>query len=182
MLPPPPSLRMNLYFQHWDKNGYFCQVSEKLDYTHRNREFDEEQQKRHFESWETFWGRPGYGAPRGVVQKGNLMKMLHYPEKVTSIINISYFVSKNYFRRQEVLNWSPWNASLLNNLKRVVLIRLVDEFQNLFKYSNILIKFTTFMKTSPLLHQKNDIFKVWAEYSHFSSASKLSSAVTSCIV
>ena len=58
------------------------QVADKQDHVRHSREFDEEQQKQHFQSWETFWGRPGYGAPREVVQKGNLMKMLHYPEKV----------------------------------------------------------------------------------------------------
>ena len=40
---------------------------------------EEQQQKQHFESWETFWGRPGNGAPRDSSQKENLMKMLHYP-------------------------------------------------------------------------------------------------------
>ena len=58
------------------------QVADKQDYNRHSREYDEEQQKQHFQSWETFWGRPGYGAPREVVQKGNLMKMLHYPDKV----------------------------------------------------------------------------------------------------
>jgi len=77
---------------HDDKRRYWdtlnSQVSEKLDYSHRHKEFDEEQQKRHFESWETFWGRPGYGAPREVVQKGNLMKMLHYPEKAPGSVEL----------------------------------------------------------------------------------------------
>ena len=58
------------------------QVCEKSDYNQRSRQFEEEQQKRHFESWETFWGRPGYGAPKPNTTKGNLMKMLHYPDKV----------------------------------------------------------------------------------------------------
>ncbi|CAB4067773.1 unnamed protein product [Lepeophtheirus salmonis] len=51
---------------------------------------DEEQQKRHFESWETFWGRPGYGAPkdgRGP-QKENLMKLLHYSTTERSPNNV----------------------------------------------------------------------------------------------
>ena len=59
------------------------QVCEKTDYNQRTRQFEEEQQKRHFESWETFWGRPGYGAPKNNTTKGNLMKMLHYPDKVS---------------------------------------------------------------------------------------------------
>ena len=61
---------------------YFRQICEKSDHNQRSRQFEEEQQKRHFESWETFWGRPGYGAPKPNTTKGNLMKMLHFPEKV----------------------------------------------------------------------------------------------------
>ena len=66
------------------------QVTERNDISSRSREFDEAQQKRHFESWETFWGRPGNGASREVVQKGNLMKMLHYPEKVLLKVLLCY--------------------------------------------------------------------------------------------
>ena len=43
------------------------EVADKQDYNRHNREYDEEQQKQHFQSWETFWGRPGYGAPREVL-------------------------------------------------------------------------------------------------------------------
>ena len=39
------------------------QVSEKLDTSAKIREQDEVDQRRHYESWDTFWGRPGYGAP-----------------------------------------------------------------------------------------------------------------------
>jgi hypothetical protein len=39
-------------------------VSEKQENILQLREMDEEQQKRHYQSWETYWGRPGYGAPR----------------------------------------------------------------------------------------------------------------------
>jgi hypothetical protein len=46
-----------------------------------SRKNDAQEQKKHFENWETFWGRPGYGAPReGRIQKENLMKLLHFPE------------------------------------------------------------------------------------------------------
>ena len=48
---------------------------------------DNVQQKQHFESWESFWGRPGNGAPRDSVQKENLMKMLHYAD--TEVKNVS---------------------------------------------------------------------------------------------
>lgn len=41
-------------------------------------------QAEHFQVWDRFWGRPGYGAPRQSGQnKENLMKMLHYPKQVT---------------------------------------------------------------------------------------------------
>jgi len=64
--------------QYWEQlNG---QVSEKENIGARGKQIDEQQQKQHFESWETFWGRPGNGAPRDSSQKENLMKMLHYPE------------------------------------------------------------------------------------------------------
>ena len=69
------------------------QVADKQDYNRHSREYDEEQQKQHFQSWETFWGRPGYGAPREVVQKGNLMKMLHYPEKVVNVFRACLCIS-----------------------------------------------------------------------------------------
>ena len=46
-------------------------MADKQDYNRHNREYDEEQQKQHFQSWETFWGRPGYGAPREVLRPNN---------------------------------------------------------------------------------------------------------------
>ena len=65
------------------------QVCEKSDYNSRTRQFEEEQQKRHFESWESFWGSPGYGAPKPAgTTKGNLMKMLHYPEKAPNNVEL----------------------------------------------------------------------------------------------
>jgi hypothetical protein len=45
-----------------------------------------EEQKKHFENWETFWGRSGHGAPQTGKgpHKENLMRILHYPtQKVT---------------------------------------------------------------------------------------------------
>ena len=48
-----------------------------------------EEQRRHFQSWESFWGRPGYGAPRELTQKENLMKMLHYPNAQQNKVNSS---------------------------------------------------------------------------------------------
>jgi len=68
-----------------DKRMYYeelaGQVQSKYEYQHAKRKFEEEQQMNHFQHWDTFWGRPGYGAPqRGKgPQKENLMKILHYP-------------------------------------------------------------------------------------------------------
>jgi len=64
--------------QYWDQ--LTGQVDEKKQVGSKGKVIDEQQQKEHFQSWEKFWGRPGYGAPRESAQKENLMKMLHYPE------------------------------------------------------------------------------------------------------
>ena len=68
-----------------EKKTYYntlnTQLVERESHEKAKKVNDQEEQKRHFESWETFWGRPGAGAPReGRVQKENLMKLLHYPE------------------------------------------------------------------------------------------------------
>lgn len=57
------------------------QVQKKESEVSQNAKDDEDQQRMHFQSWETFWGRPGYGAPQDGKgpQKENLMKLLHYP-------------------------------------------------------------------------------------------------------
>lgn len=67
-----------------NKQQYFDQlagqVSEKQEIGAKNINMDEEQQNQHFQNWETFWGKPGNGAPRDTIQKENLMKMLHYSD------------------------------------------------------------------------------------------------------
>ena len=40
------------------------QVVERREGEAREREVNQAQQEKHFQSWDTFWGRPGYGAPR----------------------------------------------------------------------------------------------------------------------
>ncbi|XP_071746149.1 uncharacterized protein [Lepeophtheirus salmonis] len=77
-----------------DRKSYFdslnYQVNAREHANQIEKKNDEEQQKRHFESWETFWGRPGYGAPkdgRGP-QKENLMKLLHYSTTEKSPNNV----------------------------------------------------------------------------------------------
>ena len=69
--------------QYWE--SLTGQVSEKADLGAKGRQVDEEQQRQHFQSWETFWGRPGNGAPRDKSQKENLMKMLHYPDQSNKV-------------------------------------------------------------------------------------------------
>eukprot|EP00090_Calanus_glacialis_P013030 TRINITY_DN21643_c0_g1_i1.p1 TRINITY_DN21643_c0_g1~~TRINITY_DN21643_c0_g1_i1.p1 ORF type:complete len:462 (-),score=133.65 TRINITY_DN21643_c0_g1_i1:237-1583(-) len=75
---PQPWLQAGNQHQYSDQLS--GQISEKQDIGARGRELDEIQQKQHFESWQSFWGKPGCGAPRDTIQKENLMKMLHYPD------------------------------------------------------------------------------------------------------
>lgn len=68
-----------------ERKHYLHILLDQVNKKHQNRmqrqRDDDELQQRHFQSWDTFWGRPGYGAPREGkgTQKENLMKMLHYP-------------------------------------------------------------------------------------------------------
>lgn len=68
-----------------DKKMYYAelagQVHSKRETQFAKRSLEAEQQMHHFQHWDTFWGRPGYGAPREGKgpQKENLMKILHYP-------------------------------------------------------------------------------------------------------
>jgi len=62
--------------QYWET--LTGQVQERADVGARNRETHDQQEHNHFQQSETFWGKPGNGAPRDKVQKENLMKMLHY--------------------------------------------------------------------------------------------------------
>lgn len=55
-------------------------MEERAEQGAAGREEEQQQQAEHFQSWEKFWGRPGYGAPRDTAHKENLMKMLHYPQ------------------------------------------------------------------------------------------------------
>ena len=68
------------------------QVAEKENLGQIGKKIDDQQQRKHFESWESYWGRPGNGAPRNVAHKENLIKMLHFPaatEKVTGAAEYS---------------------------------------------------------------------------------------------
>ena len=55
------------------------QVAEKQNLGELGKKIDDQQQRKHFESWESYWGRPGNGAPRNIAHKENLIKMLHFP-------------------------------------------------------------------------------------------------------
>ena len=59
---------------------------------------DDAAQAEHFQVWDKFWGRPGYGAPRQTGQhKENLMKMLHYPKQVTENYALSSLWPCNFY-------------------------------------------------------------------------------------
>ena len=73
-------------------------MDEKKDMGNKGKVIDEQQQKEHYKNWETFWGRPGYGAPRDSAQKENLMKMLHYPENTTKNVRTKLtYISNDFF-------------------------------------------------------------------------------------
>ena len=58
------------------------QVQSKMAHDIEKRKMDDERMQHHFQSFDTYWGRPGYGAPKqSGVQKENLMKILHYPSQ-----------------------------------------------------------------------------------------------------
>ena len=62
------------------QNQLLGQVVEKIETGQRVRMMEEEQQSQHFQQWDSFWGRPGYGAPRDSILKENLIKNLYFAE------------------------------------------------------------------------------------------------------
>lgn len=62
------------------QNQLLGQVVEKMETGQRVRMMEEEQQSQHFQQWDSFWGRPGYGAPRDSILKENLIKNLYFAE------------------------------------------------------------------------------------------------------
>ena len=72
-----PTTHPNSVYQHQLQG----QVVEKLESGVRDREREALQQNQHFQSWDTFWGRPGYGAPRDSTNRENLMKNLYFAEE-----------------------------------------------------------------------------------------------------
>ena len=65
------------------------QVQSKMVNDIEKRKMDDERMQHHFQSFDTYWGRPGYGAPKETgIPKENLMKILHYPtQKVFNLSN-----------------------------------------------------------------------------------------------
>merc|ERR1719412_2994559 len=67
-----------------EKKSYYGELAQQI---HSKSEqnlikqgYEAEQQRAHFAHWDTYWGRPGNGAPKPQgPQKENLMKILHYP-------------------------------------------------------------------------------------------------------
>ena len=77
-------------------------MAEKTNLGQLGRKMDDQQQRQHFQSWETYWGRPGdivkvilfiyvsilgHGAPRDKSHKENLIKMLHFNDVVEKVIS-----------------------------------------------------------------------------------------------
>ena len=61
------------------------QVAVKANIGQLGRKMDDQQQRQHFQSWESYWGRPGHGAPRDKSHKENLIKMLHFGDAVEKV-------------------------------------------------------------------------------------------------
>lgn len=57
------------------------QIARRERDTRLRKEFDVATSKQHFETWDTFWGRPGYGAPKDVKYKLNLDQLLYRSHK-----------------------------------------------------------------------------------------------------
>ncbi len=76
------------------------QISSRDSQNQQKAKADDEQQRLHFQQWDTFWGRPGYGAPREGrnPHKENLMKLLHYPHaKVNYLTYLIFFLENHNF-------------------------------------------------------------------------------------
>ena len=64
------------------------QVQSKMVNDIEKRKMDDERMANHFQSFDQYWGRPGYGAPKETgIPKENLMKILHYPTQ--KVFNLS---------------------------------------------------------------------------------------------
>ena len=67
------------------------QVQSKMAHDIEKRKMDDERMQHHFQSFDTYWGRPGYGAPKqSGVQKENLMKILHYPSQKVHNLHLEW--------------------------------------------------------------------------------------------
>lgn len=67
-----------------DRASYYHELANQVVTKHEVKghklKQDEEQSRAHYNQMDTYWGRPGYGAPKGPnIQKENLMKTLYYP-------------------------------------------------------------------------------------------------------
>lgn len=67
-----------------DRASYYHELANQVVTKHEVKghklKQDEEQSRAHYSQMDTYWGRPGYGAPKGPnIQKENLMKTLYYP-------------------------------------------------------------------------------------------------------
>ncbi|KAH1005366.1 hypothetical protein HUJ04_006366 [Dendroctonus ponderosae] len=57
------------------------QMVNKRQQVQKLKSVEEETSRRHFSTWESFWGKPGHGAPRSAVKKGSIERLL-YPQMV----------------------------------------------------------------------------------------------------
>lgn len=62
---------------------YYAKIEQffELNWLQKLKSVEEETSRRHFSTWESFWGKPGHGAPRSAVKKGSIERLL-YPQMV----------------------------------------------------------------------------------------------------
>ena len=79
------------------------QVQSKMVGQIEKQKVDDEKMASHFQQFDGYWGRPGYGAPiqgKGP-QKENLMKILHYPTQKVNRRSLAHTFTETFLLLQK---------------------------------------------------------------------------------